>query len=278
MSPNLEEITVGSTNISSRVAFGAAHTVAADGILAISAVMTALNGAAATLTVDVEIVRSALAYGGPRYSWSKRSVTSVRELTPDPLIVRVKASDSVQVYLTSSNASDTAVSGTVYVDDALRKNADVIQISGDATAADNAEAFFDGTGYAGTNNVIPTVTTLTNKSGFSLSALQTFDQTGTVGGISGITFPTNFDALAINASGHISRVTLVDTTTTNTDMRGTDSAALAATALSNATWTDAKAAFIDAAISDIPTTAEGGLTTAQNTKLTDIHEIVQAGK
>lgn len=38
----------------------------------------------------------------------------------------------------------------------------VVQISGDAAAADNAEAFFDGTGYAGTNNVIPTVTTLTN--------------------------------------------------------------------------------------------------------------------
>lgn len=38
----------------------------------------------------------------------------------------------------------------------------VTRISGDSTAADNAEAFFDGTGYAGTNNVIPTVTTLTN--------------------------------------------------------------------------------------------------------------------
>jgi hypothetical protein len=38
----------------------------------------------------------------------------------------------------------------------------VTQISGDSTAADNAEAFFDGTGYAGTGNVIPTVTTLTN--------------------------------------------------------------------------------------------------------------------
>lgn len=36
------------------------------------------------------------------------------------------------------------------------------KLSGDATAADNAEAFFDGTGYAGTNNVIPTVTNLTN--------------------------------------------------------------------------------------------------------------------
>lgn len=37
---------------------------------------------------------------------------------------------------------------------------DVLAISGDTTAADNAESFFDGTGYAGTNNVIPTVTTV----------------------------------------------------------------------------------------------------------------------
>lgn len=41
-------------------------------------------------------------------------------------------------------------------------SANVVQISGDAPAADNAKSFFDGTGYAGTNNVIPTVTTLTN--------------------------------------------------------------------------------------------------------------------
>lgn len=40
-------------------------------------------------------------------------------------------------------------------------NVNVTQISGDSTAADNCERFFDGTGYAGTNNVIPTVTTLT---------------------------------------------------------------------------------------------------------------------
>jgi hypothetical protein len=39
--------------------------------------------------------------------------------------------------------------------------ADALALSGDTTAADNAESFFDGTGYAGTNNVIPTVTTLT---------------------------------------------------------------------------------------------------------------------
>jgi hypothetical protein len=41
-------------------------------------------------------------------------------------------------------------------------------------------------------------------------------------------FPANFASLGINASGHVSRVTLVDTTTANTDMRGTDDALLAA--------------------------------------------------
>lgn len=40
---------------------------------------------------------------------------------------------------------------------------DVIAISSDAAAAVNAEAFFDGTGYAGTNNTIPTVTNVTNQ-------------------------------------------------------------------------------------------------------------------
>lgn len=39
--------------------------------------------------------------------------------------------------------------------------------------------------------------------------------------------PDNFSALGINASGHVQRVVLVDTTTANTDMRGTDSALLA---------------------------------------------------
>jgi hypothetical protein len=42
-----------------------------------------------------------------------------------------------------------------------RIDANVGAISGDATAADNEEAFFDGTGYAGTNNVIPLVTVTT---------------------------------------------------------------------------------------------------------------------
>jgi hypothetical protein len=56
--------------------------------------------------------------------------------------------------------------------------------------------------------------------------------------------------LLINTSGHLSRVTLVDTTTTNTDMRGTDNAALASV------WTATVAARIDMPLSDIPTAGE----------------------
>jgi len=65
---------------------------------------------------------------------------------------------------------------------------------------------------------------------------------GSVGSIAGVTFPTNFGVLGINSSGHLSRVTLVDTTTTNTDMRGTDNAALASA------WTATRAGYLDAAI------------------------------
>ena len=65
---------------------------------------------------------------------------------------------------------------------------------------------------------------------------------GSVGSISGVTFPTNFGALLINSSGHVSRVVLVDTTTTNTDMRGTDNAALASA------WTTTRAAYLDSVL------------------------------
>lgn len=50
-------------------------------------------------------------------------------------------------------------------------NSNVTQISGDSTAADNAEAFFDGTGYAGTGNTIPTVTSVTNQVTANVTAI-----------------------------------------------------------------------------------------------------------
>lgn len=67
------------------------------------------------------------------------------------------------------------------------------------------------TGSVGSVTAGVTVTTNNDKTGYSLTQA----------------FPANFAALGINSSGHVSRVTLVDTTTVNTDMRGTDNALLA---------------------------------------------------
>jgi hypothetical protein len=55
-------------------------------------------------------------------------------------------------------------------------------------------------------------------------------------------FPTNFQSLLINSSGHLSRVTLVDQCTLNTDMRGTDGAALATH------WTSTRAGYLDSVL------------------------------
>ncbi len=49
-------------------------------------------------------------------------------------------------------------------------SADVTAISTDATAANNAESFFDGTGYAGTGNTIPAVTTVNGLAGGVITA------------------------------------------------------------------------------------------------------------
>lgn len=65
---------------------------------------------------------------------------------------------------------------------------DTIQLSGDATAADNSEAFFDGTGYAGTNNVIPTVTTLTGHTA------QTGDSYARIGAPAGVSISADIAA------------------------------------------------------------------------------------
>lgn len=54
-----------------------------------------------------------------------------------------------------THVGGVAASGVATVD------ANVVSISGDTDAANNAESFFDGTGYAGTNNVIPLVTVTT---------------------------------------------------------------------------------------------------------------------
>lgn len=64
------------------------------------------------------------------------------------------------------NIANAAVSTTT-----AQLGVNVVQLSGDAAAADNAESFFDGTGYAGTGNVIPTVTTVTTVNGLAANVI-----------------------------------------------------------------------------------------------------------
>ena len=59
------------------------------------------------------------------------------------------------------------------------------QISDDATAATNAESFFDGNGYAGTNNVIPSVTNVTGDVVGNVDGNVGGNVTGSVGSVLG---------------------------------------------------------------------------------------------
>jgi hypothetical protein len=88
-------------------------------------------------------------------------------------------------------------------------------------------------------SVTGAVGSVTGNVGGSLAGNVGGNVTGSVGSISGITFPTNFASLGINGSGHVSRVTLVDTVTTNTDL-------LSIPAIADAVWDEATAGHVSA--------------------------------
>jgi len=100
-----------------------------------------------------------------QYDTDHRPVTHEFTILPanvyDSLILG-SATDLLQVDVTQ-------LLGTAWLTplNAGTPDVNVRQISEDTTAADNMEKFFDGTGYAGTNNVIPTVT----ESGLSAAAV-----------------------------------------------------------------------------------------------------------
>ena len=79
---------------------------------------------------------------------------------------------SVSYDIIESQAYDALIKGT----DALQ--VDAVEISGDATAANNAELAFDGTGFGFTNCTMPTVTTL---SGHTAQTGDSFARIGATG-------------------------------------------------------------------------------------------------
>jgi hypothetical protein len=120
-------------------------------------------------------------------------------------------------------------------------------ISDDTSAADNLELDYDGTGYTKANSTIGTCTTNTDMRGTDNAALASGVDLTSIHGA----------ALTETVNGYLAAafVKLFDVTTpllvASDAMRGTDSAALAATALSDVTWTDANAGYLDASIAGL---------------------------
>ena len=150
-------------------------------------------------------------------------------------------------------------------------------------------------GYAGVDwSKVTSATSTVNLSGTTISTSQTITSvsgsvgsvTGAVGSVTaGVTvttnndktgysltqaFPSNFASLGINSSGHVSRVTLVDTTTTNTDMRGTDNAALASA------WTATRAGYLDGVLIAANYNQRTVSVTGSNHVAADIHDLQPA--
>lgn len=70
--------------------------------------------------------------------------------------------DTVAIIVKTSTSGAKTTPVVLYPEEAGDIRVDVTQISGDATAANNAELAYDGTGFAFTNCTMPTTTNLTN--------------------------------------------------------------------------------------------------------------------
>jgi hypothetical protein len=132
--------------------------------------------------------------------------------------------DLIAIKFTSTNAADTMAMIRTYsvdVDDLVRATTPAntldVDASGDVTVGTNN----DKTGY--------TASSVTDKTGYSISGTKT-----TLDALNDVAATDIVSAGAITTSGGaVSNVTTVATTTTNTDMRGTDSALLASSAPTN---------------------------------------------
>ena len=147
----------------------------------------------------------------------------------------------------TDNASTFDASSDAVTTDAASRTASQADVSSLATAASIAalndfdpasDTVANVTNTANVTNAVETDAASRNASKADVSGLSTFDASsdqvvasnmrGTDNALLASNAPTNFGLLGINGSGHVARVTLVDTTTTNTDMVDVSSLATSA--------------------------------------------------
>lgn len=223
-------------NVTSQQAIGT-YAASAGRRLCAAVTLSNLNGAAATITLKLRNTTDGAT--ADRYSVAKDVATDTKV---GPLLLTTIATEAKNyaVQVTSANASDTNVSWAVdWYDLSSVEAASVTDKTGyTLTAAYDAAKTAAAPGARMDLVDAPNTTAITAiQAGLAtadgLTALQSHgDAAWATADVSGLltpvaftaALPSNFSALLINASGHVSRVTVVDT---NTDMRGTDNAMLA---------------------------------------------------
>jgi hypothetical protein len=160
------------------------------------------------------------------------------------------ASTTAQVTIATSASATAGYSGVDW--GKVTAATSTVNLSG--TTISTSQAVASVSGAVGSVTAPVTVGTNNDKTGYSLTQA----------------FPSNFAALDINSSGHVSRVTLVDTCTTNTDMRGTDNAALASA------WTTTRAGYLDGVLIAANYNQRTVQVTGSNHVAADIHELQPA--
>jgi len=242
-------------------------------VIAVGAIYLLADGTIQTTGASARVKTGSGAWGAAAGTLACDSTSGVWTYTPtqaetdaESFLVAVykSASTSAQVTVATSASATAGYSGLDW--SKVTAATSTVSLSGTTISTTQAVASVTAAVTVGTNN---------DKTGYSLTAgtglgNQTADITGSlsgsVGSISGVTFPANFSTLGINSSGHVLRVTLCDTTTANTDMRGTDGAALASA------WTATRAGYLDSVVLAQNSNQRTVQITGSNHIAADVHE------
>jgi hypothetical protein len=202
---------------------------------------TLVHRAGAAFADNTLIGASLMVLGSTQGYWQTRDITD-NTLADD--------TSTVDTFTTTPTGTITYIAFGGPPAPVTPPDVNVAQISSDATAANNAEAFFDGTGYAGTGNTIPTVTTLTNLPAITANWL-------TAAGIAADAGAELADAVWEEAiADHEGTVGSVAEALATAGGSGASAADIADAVWDEALAGHAAAGSAGAALSDVPTTAE----------------------
>ena len=228
-------------------------------IVAVGAIYLLADGTIQTTGASVRVKTGTGSWGSGSGTLACDSTSGIWTYAPtqaetdaESFVVGVykSASTSAQVTVATSASATAGYSGVDW--SKLTAATTTVNLSG--TTISTSQAVASVSGAVGSVTAPVTVGTNNDKTGYSLTQA----------------FPSNFAALDINSSGHVSRVTLVDTCTTNTDMRGTDNAALASA------WTTTRAGYLDGVLIAANYNQRTVQVTGSNHVAADIHELQPA--